>query len=86
MAEQQLATQSAESGDVLALSDKNIEKELTEGEGNVVVPPVAKVTEFMSQPAVQRAIPAIIAIALLAVSLVIYSFLWVVVTGQFLRT
>ena len=74
MAEQQLATQSAESGDVLALSDKNIEKELTEGEGNVVVPPAAKVTEFMSQPAVQRAIPAIIAIALLAVSLVIYSF------------
>jgi len=47
--------------------------EKSEGTAAKVADKALKVSDFMAQPAVQRAIPAIIALAILVVSLVIYS-------------
>ena len=47
--------------------------EKSEGAAGKVVDKALKVSDFIAQPAVQRAIPAIIALAILVVSLVIYS-------------
>jgi len=47
--------------------------EKSEGAAAKVADKALKVSDFMAQPAVQRAIPAIIALAILVISLVIYS-------------
>ena len=75
MAEQELAmpqgTDMAAAGDNGSAANGLVEK--SEGAAGKVVDKALKVSDFIAQPAVQRAIPAIIALAILVVSLVIYS-------------
>jgi len=73
----QQASELAESPNNDGLAMVNPDKrdaELTAVEENALpLEGVNKFTDFMAQPAVQRAIPAIIAILFLAISLMVYS-------------
>ena len=73
MAEQELAINT---GTEMAIDDNSSATGLTDKAGTAVTKVkenAFKVSDFMAQPAVQRAIPAIIALVMLVVTLIIYS-------------